>query len=797
MRGIIYQKRDRGNQKENRYSNLESDFLVRGDKMINKASGLVIILTLFVCFFCGCNDKHPEEAMQSNQIKEESFAFDWGSQKMIMGSEISKDNTLSIVDFKEWNHEEPSSDEGMVYHICDTEGGKFYDLQWHASEEAEICLHSFDVNRMEESNTTVPIKSSMDLLAVEYIADMDVAAQNKYTLQLLGFRLKDTGEFIADSCRLLSLDMEGQTLADVDMYPFYADMGLFDGKENVINPVSDCILDSSGNSYTRSEGVLYIADSMGKELMTVSYGKKGVPPQKHILLEDPICSDDGKLIFPKVDSDKKVVQLVWFDLEAKKECVLFEFSSQDYKKMLAMRGFHIYYCLGEDIIRWHVGSGEREVLFSLQENGIHVNQVEALAFKEDGTPVLRILMENQDGIMVLGKKETASDRIELVDVSESNDNVVQVCAAVFSRNNPLYHITYDKAEKGQEKDYRNRVMAQLSGEDCPQLFFVSRDDLNRMPKESLLDLRELIAEDILDTLLPGALELGTVDGKLLGIPIQVSSRTLITYQDIWSGESWELQDILKLCEQRKELKAILPAQGEAQAFYMLTYNPLSIPYIDWKEGVSHFESEQFISLLTYLQEHQLDEYLVMGEDLEMLKAGECLAVIQYVMNFSSYESIANNLGEDRNMVGLPAFEKHGSYLETEGVLAVSAKASNKEAIAAFLEYLLSEKGQQNVNLCSVKRNAVDESAVIFDEDGTAQLLENGRLRTLHQKKDNTTYISDYNAYMEQCVAKPFVDDELRTILDEELAAFFAGGKSAAEVAKIIDNRAQLYLNERK
>ena len=71
------------------------------------------------------------------------------------------------------------------------------------------------------------------------------------------------------------------------------------------------------------------------------------------------------------------------------------------------------------------------------------------------------------------------------------------------------------------------------------------------------------------------------------------------------------------------------------------------------------------------------------------------------------------------------------------------------------------------------------------------------MRTLHQKKDNTTYISDYNAYMEQCVAKPFVDDELRTILDEELAAFFAGGKSAAEVAKIIDNRAQLYLNERK
>ena len=39
--------------------------------------------------------------------------------------------------------------------------------------------------------------------------------------------------------------------------------------------------------------------------------------------------------------------------------------------------------------------------------------------------------------------------------------------------------------------------------------------------------------------------------------------------------------------------------------------------------------------------------------------------------------------------------------------------------------------------------------------------------------------------------------EIMNIIDEEAAAFFAGQKSASEVAKIIQNRANTYINESK
>ena len=41
------------------------------------------------------------------------------------------------------------------------------------------------------------------------------------------------------------------------------------------------------------------------------------------------------------------------------------------------------------------------------------------------------------------------------------------------------------------------------------------------------------------------------------------------------------------------------------------------------------------------------------------------------------------------------------------------------------------------------------------------------------------------------------DDELVTVVSEEAAAFFAGQKSAEEVAKLIQSRVQIYVNEQR
>ncbi|MCH5340507.1 MAG: hypothetical protein J1E01_03470 [Acetatifactor sp.] len=53
-----------------------------------------------------------------------------------------------------------------------------------------------------------------------------------------------------------------------------------------------------------------------------------------------------------------------------------------------------------------------------------------------------------------------------------------------------------------------------------------------------------------------------------------------------------------------------------------------------------------------------------------------------------------------------------------------------------------------------------------------------------------------NAFLEQCVPAPGRYAEIIKIINEELSAYWAGDKSVNEVVKIIDNRVQVYLDER-
>ena len=51
-------------------------------------------------------------------------------------------------------------------------------------------------------------------------------------------------------------------------------------------------------------------------------------------------------------------------------------------------------------------------------------------------------------------------------------------------------------------------------------------------------------------------------------------------------------------------------------------------------------------------------------------------------------------------------------------------------------------------------------------------------------------------FLENCVAAPFHEPEIEKILMEELAVYYQGDRSARETAEIIQQRAQLFLNEK-
>ena len=76
------------------------------------------------------------------------------------------------------------------------------------------------------------------------------------------------------------------------------------------------------------------------------------------------------------------------------------------------------------------------------------------------------------------------------------------------------------------------------------------------------------------------------------------------------------------------------------------------------------------------------------------------------------------------------------------------------------------------------------------------IAENIGCIPLEGRKDGSSYADEYIAMMD--ASEPdSVEYEIKEIVLEESNAFFAGQKTEEEVAKIIQSRVQIYLDERK
>lgn len=162
-----------------------------------------------------------------------------------------------------------------------------------------------------------------------------------------------------------------------------------------------------------------------------------------------------------------------------------------------------------------------------------------------------------------------------------------------------------------------------------------------------------------------------------------------------------------------------------------------------------------------------------------------------------YQTVAQ-LGDEGNAVGYPSSTGKGSYIMTNGVLAVNSGAENTEAIGKLLEYILKVENQIKLEYALSVRSDITDTAVVYNEamdkyywgGGTAE----GGL--LEKRADGTTFTEEYKSFLQSCVPYKGSSD-IYNIIEEEAVEYFEGNKDALSVVRVIDNRVQLYLDEQK
>ena len=363
--------------------------------------------------------------------------------------------------------------------------------------------------------------------------------------------------------------------------------------------------------------------------------------------------------------------------------------------------------------------------------------------------------------------------------------------------------------------FNEKLEVQLATGEAADLIenpMVNLDSLAR--KGAFLPLDDIISgyeEEYFDS----ALESGRVEGVQYMLPYQVSLHTYITSKDI-AGDltTWNIDEFMERIE----------ASGVSYAEYIdpvlivenFAINDVeSKRYIDWETGESKLDEAPFIRLLEFAKKYGK----VGGENIskaweegmiEGTIAGDGSNVSDAFAFMNKYDAYFKN---NASYIGYPGDKRSSGYLWSTGFM-INSKAENVAGAEDFLRWIISKEGQRTDLEASYKAGGVGSRTYcvlparrdIFEEEFEDYQSEMAGF--IH-------YYSPYKLFEYDCgpltdeqadIFKRLIDEArpentkvnpIMEIIDEEMGPFLDGSKSAEEVAKIMDSRVQIYLDELK
>ena len=689
-----------------------------------------------------------------------------------------------------------------IYDMC------AYRLHSYLSDSGDMSLWYLERCDLETGDSSLteltPETLGLEDMAGSYLWNGCVTADGTLVLQKVSFGSDEGSRLYVDGNEMIYTRLDGASPKVVDVLSVYQEKGLLPEDGSI---VGDCICDGAGNLYARGlQGEwpyqsLCVLDQEGGLLLEETLGEReqfGIP----------IRTAEGELLFP-VNSPEDS-RILWFDLQEKKTVTLAVLERGEIYRLYGMQGNDLYYGTLDGIVKWNIVTGERKTVFKLQENGVDKAMDTTLAFREDGSPVLRMWgavdEEEEDWLLMLTQeRQEPADAVRIVSLAPEAVGRVRSAAARVARKNPGCQFVYANWGNGDEEDYRTQIMTEIMTGKGPDILYVSLEDMKLLQQnDALMDLRTLLPQELLDQVMPGVLELGTVSGTLVGIAPEIRVASLMTSDAVWSEDTWTVDDVLGLMETGNFTSMFIQVSS---AYYpravmglMIKYNLEDSFLIDGETGECHFDDERFLKIL-----ENAKLYGNKGGDSEVgLGIGGALATTD-----GSWDSLdrmfdAQSIyGEDIHYVGYPTETGNGNYLSCEGLVVVNRNADPEKA-RIYLECLLSEK-IQNVQAQFEERHSIrkvtlediqyltPQEAETYGE-GIGALWQEYPLRI---REDGTTELHDYKAFLESCIPAPATNILLENIIWEEAQAFMEGDKSAEETAQIINSRVQVYVNENR
>lgn len=217
-------------------------------------------------------------------------------------------------------------------------------------------------------------------------------------------------------------------------------------------------------------------------------------------------------------------------------------------------------------------------------------------------------------------------------------------------------------------------------------------------------------------------------------------------------------------------------------------------FIDWEKGEAFFETKAFLEMLVLCGEYAAEEWPDIAEWTYEEQAWHTLCLHKKTgREFYYYLSNIDIYGREYKIYGYPT-----SVGQVYGIsacadsCAIYSGSKNKEGAWEFIESLLWDSNQRYAGCVEpgfpIRSSILKE---LEEEAKETECIVNGEKIRIMESEIMIQEDIIYNGNLASILINP----DIWAVVQEEAASYFAGDKTAAEVAHIIQSRVGIILGE--
>ncbi len=371
---------------------------------------------------------------------------------------------------------------------------------------------------------------------------------------------------------------------------------------------------------------------------------------------------------------------------------------------------------------------------------------------------------------------------------------------LYNRQSKTYRVELVAYGNGQEdtEESLNRFEMLLLREDGPDLMEVGSVYVGILADKGIFcDLsdyyaksQEIAEESILDVVWSGMQYKGK---NVLVIP----SFSLIAQacEEPIAAEEWTPGKLIDLADEQEALWYFGTPASMVFRDCMGRFSEYE-RYIDYEEKISHFDCPEFRWILENCDRVGGDASFPESLTVNSSQSPAFL-YDYYIHDMTEYLWQSKNLKiMNCSWVGYPGWDGAVYLMQPTSIFAMNQKSENKEGVWDFLQYILSQDCQDQIDWAFPVR---EDSFERYLQSSYTSGEEAKKMRsefTISLTSFNPTETDFENIrYMVNHSILRKATGQITNILQEEIGMYFAGDATLDETIRKIDNRVTLYLNE--